>query len=109
MGGKLSRSSTSHEVAAYVATFGEAYSDYCNIILADGIDGDVIADLSDTDIDGYLHDKGITNISHKKKILSQYHAFIDRLRQPGKQSTVSRSIFSPFDFISSLFPCCRME
>ena len=58
---------TTEQVAEFIASLGNAYTGYKELIINNGIDGKTIGDLDDDGMMQYFNEMGITSIIHKKK------------------------------------------
>ncbi|RHY34465.1 hypothetical protein DYB32_000938 [Aphanomyces invadans] len=57
---------SAHDVAYQVAKLGDAYKEYADTFVRNGIDGSILAILTESDLDGLLLDVGILSKAHRK-------------------------------------------
>jgi hypothetical protein len=74
------------DIADYIATLGEAYVQYKDIIISNGVSGDVLAEMTTEDeIKSCLQDLQITNAFHQKKLISY---LLKLLKAPSETATI---------------------
>jgi hypothetical protein len=72
MGSSLRKSSSAEEVKVEVESLGSAFKVYAEAIVENGIDGDMLCDLTEKD----LVELGVTSALHQKKLLKAIAAFV---------------------------------
>lgn len=79
MGTTLGKLPTSHDVKAEVESFGPSYEKYGTIAVNEGIDGEMILELTESD----LVELGVTSSLHRKKLLLRIAAFVASVASTG--------------------------
>ena len=86
---------SSEQLGAAVASIGTAYEGYATSIVAEGITGGFISQLSDTEINETLSDLGITKALHVKNIIFHFNTLKGKTNQLGGSGTLHHSSSAP--------------